>query len=99
MQTAHAQQLAVTPLQTFNNTLADRPVELTALLVDGEPWFRGTDVAAALGYSDQRQAVRNHVDDDDKEKLNNLWVAEMPPPSRIIRRELRSSFQKLVCIP
>ena len=64
----------MTPFQTFNDTLADRPVELNALLVEGEPWFKGTDVAAALKYSNVQKTVRTHVDDQDKEKLNNLWV-------------------------
>ena len=34
--------------------------------VEGEPWLVGKDVAEALGYSDTDQALRRHVDDDDK---------------------------------
>ena len=34
--------------------------------VEGEPWLVGKDVAAALGYSDTDQALRRHVDDEDK---------------------------------
>lgn len=33
---------------------------------DGEPWFVGKDVAAALGYSNSRKALADHVDDEDK---------------------------------
>ena len=33
---------------------------------DGEPWFVGKDVAAALGYSNVRDAIAKHVDEDDK---------------------------------
>lgn len=33
---------------------------------DGKPWFVGKDIAVALGYNDPRQAVRYHVDADDK---------------------------------
>ena len=33
---------------------------------DGEPWFVGKDVAAALGYSNNRKALADHVDDEDK---------------------------------
>ena len=40
---------------------AIRTVEL-----DGEPWLVGKDVATALGYSDTDQALRRHVDDEDK---------------------------------
>lgn len=33
---------------------------------DGEIWFIGKDVATMLGYSNARNAVVNHVDNDDK---------------------------------
>ena len=33
---------------------------------NGEPWFVGKDVAAALGYSNSRKALIDHVDDEDK---------------------------------
>jgi len=33
---------------------------------DGEPWFVGKDVAQALGYSNVRDAIAKHVDEDDK---------------------------------
>ena len=32
----------------------------------GEPWFVGKDVAEALGYANARNAVPDHVDDEDK---------------------------------
>ena len=32
----------------------------------GEPWFVGKDVAKALGYSNTRDALSKHVDDEDK---------------------------------
>ena len=40
---------------------AIRTVEL-----DGEPWLVGKDVAAALGYKNPQEAIRAHVDDEDK---------------------------------
>lgn len=33
---------------------------------DGEPWFVGKDVAGALGYSKERNAIATHVDEEDK---------------------------------
>lgn len=39
---------------------------IRAVEIDGEPWMVGKDVAAALGYSDTDQALRKHVDDEDK---------------------------------
>ena len=66
-------------IQDFNQTIGGQAVELRALLSNGEPWFRGTDVAGALGYKDVKQAIRKHVDDDDKQKLENLRVVETTP--------------------
>lgn len=39
---------------------------IRALEIDGEPWFVGKDVAAALGYKDTDDAIRAHVDKEDK---------------------------------
>ena len=39
---------------------------LRVVLIDGDPWFSGKDVAAALGYKNPREAVRMHVDPRDK---------------------------------
>ena len=61
--------MAIAPLRTFSETICDKAVELTSVVVDGNPWFRGADVAAALGYVNPGKAVRTHVDDEDKEKL------------------------------
>ena len=34
--------------------------------INNEPWFVGKDVAAALGYANPREAIRDHVDPEDK---------------------------------
>ena len=34
--------------------------------ISGEPWMVGKDIAEALGYSNGRDAISKHVDDDDK---------------------------------
>lgn len=39
---------------------------IRAVDIDGEPWLVGKDVAVALGYTDTDQAIRRHVDDEDK---------------------------------
>lgn len=36
------------------------------LLIDSEPWAVGKDIATALGYDDPAQAVRKHVDTEDR---------------------------------
>ena len=40
--------------------------EIRTLLINGEPWFVGKDVAAALGYVNPRNAVPNHVNKEDR---------------------------------
>ena len=50
-------------LQVFSNAEfgSVRVVE-----IENEPWFVGKDVAEALGYSDTSDAIKRHVDNDDK---------------------------------
>ena len=43
---------------------------------NNSPWFSGKGVGIALGYKDTNKALKDHVDDDDKEKLGNLKVDE-----------------------
>lgn len=40
--------------------------EVRTVLIDNEPWFVGKDVADTLGYSAARNALKNHVADEDK---------------------------------
>ena len=40
--------------------------DLRIVMVDSEPWFVGKDVAEKLGYAKPRNAISNHVDDEDK---------------------------------
>ncbi|MGH2110085.1 phage antirepressor [Aerococcus urinaeequi] len=40
--------------------------EVRTVVVDNEPYFVGKDVADTLGYARADNAIRNHVDDEDK---------------------------------
>ena len=40
--------------------------EIRTLIMDNEPWFVGRDVAEILGYSNSRDALAKHVDEEDK---------------------------------
>lgn len=40
--------------------------EVRTLNINNEPWFVGKDVAIILGYKDSDQAIRKHVDEEDK---------------------------------
>lgn len=49
-------------LQVFNF----KGNKIRSLIISNEPWFIGKEVAEVLGYCDTNQAIRKHVDDDDK---------------------------------
>ena len=40
--------------------------QIRTLTIHGESWFVGKDVAGILGYSNTRDAIARHVDDEDK---------------------------------
>ncbi|WPC07979.1 phage antirepressor [Globicatella sp. PHS-GS-PNBC-21-1553] len=50
-------------LQIFKNNEFG---EVRTLLINGEPYFVGKDVAEVLGYSNTAKAIRDHVDEEDK---------------------------------
>ena len=56
-------------LQIFNNPEFG---EIRTIEIDGEPWFVGRDIATALGYSNQRNAIARHVDSEDALKRGIL---------------------------
>ena len=47
-------------------------VEISCIVVIGEPWFNGAEVASALGYKKPRGAVYDHVPLKNKNKLSFL---------------------------
>ena len=46
--------------------------EITVIKCRDEIWFRGKDIAKALGYEKTRNAILKHVSDDDKSILEDL---------------------------
>lgn len=48
--------------------------EIRTVMIDGEVWFVGKDVATVLGYQRTADAIREHVDDEDK------GVGKIPTP-------------------
>lgn len=50
-------------IQIYKN---DQFGEIRSVTIDREPWFVGKDVAAVLGYSNPRDALQKHVDNEDK---------------------------------
>ena len=52
-------------IQIFNNPEFGK---VRTVVIEGEPWLVGKDVAESLGYSNSSKAVGVHVDDEDKRK-------------------------------
>lgn len=51
-------------LQIFKN---EEFGEIRTIEVNNQPWFVGKDVADALGYSNTSKAIKDHVDEEDKQ--------------------------------
>jgi len=47
---------------------------------EGTAWFRAKDVAVILGYANERKAIRMHVDEEDRAKLENIRGTDMGRP-------------------
>ena len=63
----------MTQIQTFQPPNSNSKIQ--GICINGDPWFRGRDVATVLGYANTVKAISNNVDDDDKKKLNELGGA------------------------
>ena len=50
-------------IQVFTNSEFN---SIRTFNINGNPWFVGKDIAEALGYSNSRKALIDHVDDEDK---------------------------------
>jgi len=49
--------------------------KIRGLIIDGNPYFVGKDVAQALGYTNPAKALIDHVDEEDK--LNNKTLSSL----------------------
>ena len=52
-------------IQIFENATFGK---VRTIVIDNEPWFVGKDVATALGYTNPRDALAKHVDEEDRTK-------------------------------
>ena len=55
--------------------------KIRTIIIDGEPWFVGKDVATALGYSNTNDALKRHV--KPKNKQQGDGVAFLDPIGRL----------------
>ncbi|HDR2414717.1 TPA: phage antirepressor KilAC domain-containing protein [Staphylococcus aureus] len=79
-------------LQTFN--FEELPVR--TLTVDNEPYFVGKDVAEILGYSNTRDALSKHVDEDDKEIITSRNTTLENLPNRGLTAVNESGLYSLI---
>ena len=54
---------------------------------DGEPWFVAADVCRALGYSNSRKAIHDHVDAEDKNTVTNRDGIQRGNPNMVVINE------------
>lgn len=56
--------------------------EVRVIDQEGTPWFVGKDVAEVLGYSNARDALVKHVDEEDKQNILKSQNATLDIPNR-----------------
>lgn len=74
-----------TPEETAADILTFTNVEFGTIRlveVDGQPWFVGKDVAEALGYSNTKDALKSHVDEEDKFIIQKSDFPTLEIPNR-----------------
>ena len=76
------QTIHISEISTFNSNLHPEFGNLRTLTIDGEPWFVGKDVAEALGYSNTKKAILDHVDADDKTLIQRSQNVTFEIPNR-----------------
>ena len=79
-------------LQVFN--FEELPVR--TLIMDDEPYFVGKDVAEVLGYSNTRDALNKHVDEDDKKILTSRNTTLENLPNRGLTAVNESGLYSLI---
>lgn len=60
-------------LQIFNN---EEFGQVRSVIIDDEPWFVGKDIAIALGYTNPRKAIADHVDAEDKKQGDGVTIRD-----------------------
>ena len=66
-------------LKLFNNPEFGT---IRVISIEDEPWLVGKDVAEALGYSNTKDALATHVDDEDKRVIQRSENATLEIPNR-----------------
>ena len=74
--------MAEQKFETMNNSMSELRIfnhpefgSIRSMVINGEPWFVGKDVAEILGYQNASKALNDHVDEEDK--LNNESLSSL----------------------
>ena len=69
--------------------------EISVIKSKGEIWFRGKDIAKALGYSIPRKAIREHIDPEGRSSLESHQASLTKRDlKRTLKNEQKRNFHK-----
>ena len=51
--------------------------KIRGVIINNEPYFVGKDIALALGYKNTNDAIKTHVDEEDKGSVKKLRGSEI----------------------
>lgn len=80
-------------LQIFNNNEFG---QIRSLVLDDEVWFIGKDITMALGYSNDRKALQDNVDADDRRLIQKSPEVTLEIPNRGITAINESGLYSLI---
>ena len=66
-------------LQVFTN---EELGKVRVIKINNEPWFVGKDVAKILGYTNSSDALKKHIDEEDKQVILKSQFATLEIPNR-----------------
>ena len=80
-------------LQIFNNSEFG---QIRSLVLDDEVWFIGKDITMALGYSNDRKALQDNVDVEDRRLIQKSLCGTLEIPNRGVTAINESGLYSLV---
>jgi prophage antirepressor-like protein len=52
---------------------------ISCIVVNGDPWFKGKDIATLLDYADTKKAIAKNVSEDDRKTMEDLMGGSQSP--------------------
>lgn len=68
--------------------------QVRTLEIKNEPWFVGKDVAEILEYKKARNAIAQHVDDEDK-RSEIVKTSQMPQNRALVKAAQATGYQNI----